>query len=111
MEVDELHFKRFFMTWKASKTFYNYNRKIITVDVTVLVSPNKGTLLTAVAQDEKNQLVLIAYAIVESENTDSWKFFLNNLESHFQINNSNAILMSDRDLGLVSALLQQLPIC
>jgi hypothetical protein len=80
----------------------HFNRKIITMDDTFLAGPNKETLLTAVAQDEKNQIVLIAFAIVESENADSWKFFLENLNLHFRINSRDTIIMSDRDLGLMS---------
>ena len=85
------------------------NRKIITIDGTFLAGPNKGTLLVAVAQDGKDQLVLIAFAIVESENCDSWKFFLTNLNNVFEINNNQTIIMSDRDVGLLSAINTTIP--
>ena len=90
------------MTWEATKALYLNNRKFISVDGTFLSGPNKGTLLTAVSQDGKDQLVLLAFAIVESENSSSWKYFLENLNEHFNINTSSTIIMSDRDSGLLS---------
>lgn len=62
--------KRFFIACKATQNFYRYSRKSITVDGTFLAGPNKGTLLVAVAQDRNDRLVLLDFAIVESENTD-----------------------------------------
>ena len=59
------------MAWESTKKFYSLNRKIITVDGTFLSGPSKETLLTAVVQDDMNQLVLIGFAIVESKNFDS----------------------------------------
>ena len=40
------------------------NRKIIPVDGTFLSGPNKRILLVAVAQDNQNELLLLAYAIL-----------------------------------------------
>ena len=102
IQLESQRFKRFFMTWEATKALYLNNRKFISVDGTFLSGPNKGTLLTAVAQDGKDQLVLLAFAIVESENSSSWKYFLENLNEHFNINTSSTIIMSDRDSGLLS---------
>ncbi len=110
LELDNNNtFKRYFMTWNATKKFYGLSRKIITVDGTFLSGPNKGTLLIAVAQDGKDQLVLLAFAIVESENLDSWSFFIRNLNIHFNINFSNHLLISDRDHGLILSIRNILP--
>ena len=73
---------------ESNKHFYSYSRKIITVNGTFLSGPNKGTLLVAVVQDGYENLVLLAFAIVESENGASWRYFINNLNLHFDINNT-----------------------
>jgi hypothetical protein len=91
------------MSWKATKNFYDLNRKFITADGTFLSGPNKGTLLVAIAQDAKEQLMPLAFSIVESGNSVSWKFFLGKLNETFNINNNQTLLMSDRDLGLLAA--------
>ena len=111
LETENGRFKRFFMSWKAMQTFYRYSRKMITVDGTFLAGPNKGTLLVAVAQDGNEKLVLLAYAIVESENKHSWKYFFDHLDANFGINNNQTILMSDREGGLLSALASSIVKC
>ena len=72
--------------------------KIITVDGTFRSGLSKGTHLTAVAQDGKDQIILLAYAIVESENLDIGNLFLNLLNINFNINHGGIILISDRGL-------------
>ncbi|XP_016195308.1 uncharacterized protein LOC107636302 [Arachis ipaensis] len=41
-----------------------------------------GTLLVAVAQDGNQNIVPIAFALVEGETADAWHFFLRNLRKH-----------------------------
>lgn len=40
-----------------------------------------GQLLSAVGQDANNQFYVIAYAVVDSETKDNWKWFLTLLEA------------------------------
>lgn len=101
--------KHFFMTWKATKHFYSYGRKIITVDGAFIFDPNKRTLLVAAAQDGFDNLILLAFAIVESEDGSSWKYFINNLDLRFYINKNQTIIAPDKDLGLQSSILEITP--
>ena len=48
----------------------------ICFDETFLKVYYGGQLLTAVEQDANNHLFPIAYAIVDSETRDNWKFFI-----------------------------------
>ncbi len=98
-----------FFSWEACKHFFLLSRKIITVDGAFLSGHNKGTLLTAVVQDGKEQILLLGYAIVESENLDNW-FFLNHLKPHFNLNHSGVIILFDRDRSLISAAESRLPL-
>ena len=64
--------------WAFSQTIqaFHHCRPVISIDGTFLTGQYKGTLLVAVASDANNQLLPIAYAIVESESTLSWLWFL-----------------------------------
>ncbi|KAF7692192.1 hypothetical protein CDIK_2466 [Cucumispora dikerogammari] len=80
-----------------------YLRKIIVMDATFLSGPNKSTLITATLQNGNNSLIIMAFAIVESKNTNAYRWFFKLLNVNFEVNNENTILVSDRDLGLISA--------
>ncbi|RYR72324.1 hypothetical protein Ahy_A02g006521 [Arachis hypogaea] len=54
----------------------------IWVDGTHLYEKYKGCLLVAVSQNGNNNIVPIAFAIVEGETSDAWHFFLSNLRQH-----------------------------
>jgi transposase-like protein len=41
----------------------------------------RGTLLIAIAQDGRNNIIPIAYALVEGETADAWFFFLQRLRT------------------------------
>ena len=102
-------FERFFMTWAAAKDFYRINRKLVYFDGTFLAGPNKGTLLTAVAQDGNESLVLLAFSIVESENSSSWNWFIENINNEFNLNTDETVIISDREKGILQAVSNILP--
>jgi hypothetical protein len=52
-----------------------YCRPVLCVDGTFLKAKYKGQILTAIGQDGNNQIVPLAFAFVESENTKSWLWF------------------------------------
>jgi hypothetical protein len=51
-------------------------RPIISVDVTFLIGKYKGTLMVAIGMTVENQLLPLAFALVEGENNESWSWFL-----------------------------------
>jgi hypothetical protein len=51
-------------------------RPVICIDVTFLIGKYDGTILTAVAAYGNNQLLTLAVAFAEGENSDSWYWFL-----------------------------------
>lgn len=56
-----------------------------------------GWLLAAVAIDANDCIFPIAYAVVEGENSESWRWFMQLLATDIGIVNSNAwTFMSDR---------------
>ncbi|RYR13247.1 hypothetical protein Ahy_B04g070342 isoform D [Arachis hypogaea] len=74
----------------------------IRVDGTHLYGKYKGCLLVAVSQDGNNNIVPIAFAIVEGETSDAWHFFLSNLRQHV-VTRDSVGLISDRHESINAA--------
>ncbi|RYR13244.1 hypothetical protein Ahy_B04g070342 isoform A [Arachis hypogaea] len=72
------------------------------VDGTHLYGKYKGCLLVAVSQDGNNNIVPIAFAIVEGETSDAWHFFLSNLRQHV-VTRDSVGLISDRHESINAA--------
>ena len=76
------------------------------VDGTFLTGKYKGQILTTIATDENNQVLLVAFAFVESENTDSLLWFLRNLRVSVVQGRPNVCVIHDRHAGPLSAITQ-----
>jgi len=77
-------------------------RKFMAVDGTFLKARFVQTLLLAVGIDGNGQNLLLAWSIVESENKDSWTWFLTFLKTAIP-ECVGMTLISDRDKGLLAA--------
>ncbi|KAL4284135.1 hypothetical protein GQ457_16G009180 [Hibiscus cannabinus] len=64
---------------------------------------HRHVLLLAVIQDGNRKTIPVAFALVPREDTDSCKFFLQNLRKHFFRHNT-VCLISDRGSGFLSAI-------
>ncbi|XP_031095138.1 uncharacterized protein LOC115999427 [Ipomoea triloba] len=111
-------FHRLYVCFQAMKRgFLDGCRPIIGLDGCFLKGVMKGELLAAVGRDSNNQMYPIAWAVVEIENTDSWKWFLQLLIQDLGINNSwNWTVISDQQkctcvfvYGLVHVIQELLP--
>jgi hypothetical protein len=70
-------FKRFYVCLDACKQGFKAGcRPLIGLDGCFLKGYYGGQLLSAVGQDGNNHIYVIAYAIVDVENKDNWKWFL-----------------------------------
>jgi len=72
------------------------------LDGTFLKARFVQTLLLAVGIDENGKSLILAWAVVESENTASWTWFLENLKRAIP-QSLSMTLISDRDKGLLAA--------
>ncbi|XP_057720057.1 uncharacterized protein LOC130934511 [Arachis stenosperma] len=70
------------MTAKMPKSRVQIKYSPFIVDGTHLYKKYKDSFLVAVAQDGNQNIVPIAFAIVEGETTDAWEFFLTNLRRY-----------------------------
>ena len=62
--------------------------------------------MTAIGIDCNKQIVLIAFAFVENEKTESWYWFKERLKNHVVAGMANVCLISDRHTGLLAAIRQ-----
>ncbi|XP_052723811.1 uncharacterized protein LOC108319449 [Vigna angularis] len=104
-------FQRCYVCLKACKDSFISCRPIICLDGCFLKGLYKGELLTAVGRDPNEQMLPLAYAVVEVENKDSWSWFLQLLVEDLGGNEvcQAYTWMSDQQKGLVPAIQEFLP--
>ncbi|RYR35349.1 hypothetical protein Ahy_A10g050518 [Arachis hypogaea] len=99
--------EKIFGGWEASYEAlpiwaFRHCKPVVQVDGTHLYGKYKGCLLVAVSQDGNNNIVPIAFAIVEGETSDAWHFFLSNLRQHV-VTRDGVGLISDRHESINAA--------
>ncbi|XP_074265484.1 uncharacterized protein LOC141587918 [Silene latifolia] len=104
-------FKRLYVCLNACKVgFINGCRPLLGVDGCHLKGAYPGMCLVAVGQDGNHNLYLIAWAVVEVENKDSWCWFLELLSADLgKVEGEGPTFMSDRQKGLLDALNRVVP--
>lgn len=70
------HFQRVYICFKACKDSFLKCRPIIGLDGCFLKGYYGGQLLTAIGTDPNDQILPIAYAVVEGETKETWAWFL-----------------------------------
>ncbi|XP_023640320.1 uncharacterized protein LOC111831042 [Capsella rubella] len=102
-------FKYVFIAFGASVAGFAYMRKVVVVDGTFLHGSYKGTLLTALAQDGNFQIFPIAFAVVDTENDDSWRWFFTQLKVAIP-DERNLAIISDRHKSIGKAIGEVYPL-
>ncbi|XP_015955279.1 uncharacterized protein LOC107479687 [Arachis duranensis] len=74
---------------------FRHCKPLVQVDGIHLYGKYKGTLLVAVAQDGNQNIMPIAFALVEGETADAWHFFLRNLRMYV-VRKDGVGMISDR---------------
>nr|XP_025611889.1 uncharacterized protein LOC112705268 [Arachis hypogaea] len=82
---------------------FRHCKPLVQVDGTHLYEKYKGALLVAVAQDGNQNIVPIAFAIVEGETADAWEFFLSNLR-RYVVTIDGVGIISDRHNSIDAAI-------
>lgn len=108
LEPTTRQFQRLFICPSASKYTFTHCRPFIALDGTFLKTRFVQTLLLAVTIDANDQVLPLAYGVVESENTSSWEYFLAHLKSAIP-RTQFCTLISDRDKGLMTAIPDTFP--
>ncbi|XP_071937522.1 uncharacterized protein [Coffea arabica] len=104
-------FLRLYICFEALKRGFKAGcRRVIGVDGCHLRGPHPGMLLTAVGIDANDCIYPVAYAVVEVENKNSWKWFIEFLKYDLSISEQNSwTIISDRQKGLGSAIEEVVP--
>ncbi|XP_026433789.1 uncharacterized protein LOC113331278 [Papaver somniferum] len=101
--------KRFFVAFEASITgFNNYCRPMLFIDCTFLTGEFKGGLMVACGKTSNQEIYPVAFGIVESENYDSWQWFLTNLMGIIREDRPLTII-SDHGIGLLKHVPEVIP--
>ncbi|KAG7578977.1 MULE transposase domain [Arabidopsis thaliana x Arabidopsis arenosa] len=104
LEVDELdRFKYVFISFGASIDGFTFMRKVIVVVGTFLKGKHLGTLLLAITQDGNFNIFPLAFAIVDSENDESWEWLFRQLRCVIPDDHGLAII-SDRHKSIAKAI-------
>uniref|UniRef100_K4AIL3 SWIM-type domain-containing protein n=1 Tax=Setaria italica TaxID=4555 RepID=K4AIL3_SETIT len=74
--------QRVFWCFPQCRVSFQHCHLVILVDGTFLIGKYKGTLMMAVVVDPEHQLVPLAFALAESENNDSWSWFMKIVRRH-----------------------------
>ncbi|XP_027364555.1 uncharacterized protein LOC113871654 [Abrus precatorius] len=96
-------FQRVFWTFGPSIRAFCHCKPLVQVDETHLYRKYKGVLLVAVAQDGNQNILPIAFAVVEGEIADAWSFFLENLRKYV-VTKDGVGLISDRHKSIIAAI-------
>ncbi|RYQ88034.1 hypothetical protein Ahy_B09g095478 isoform D [Arachis hypogaea] len=99
-DIRVLH--RVFWSYYPCIRAFRHCKPVVQVDGTHLYGKYKGCLLVAVSQDGNNNIIPIAFAIVEGETSDAWHFFLSNLRQHV-VTRDGVGLISDRHESINAA--------
>nr|KYP65893.1 hypothetical protein KK1_012169 [Cajanus cajan] len=73
LDEGNVFFTRLFWTFKPCIDGFAHCKPIVQVDGTFLYDKYKGTLLVVVVEDGRNNIILIAFAVVEGETSDAWE--------------------------------------
>jgi transposase-like protein len=105
MKLTNGFFGTMYMSLDACKRgFMAGCRPLICIDGAHIKTKFGGQLLTAVGVDPNDCIYPIAMAVVEVEDTSTWKWFLNTLKEDLGIENTSSwTIMSDRQKGLINA--------
>ncbi|CAH9080824.1 unnamed protein product [Cuscuta epithymum] len=93
-------FKYAFWSIKAAIDGFNHCLPVISIDGTHLYGKYKGTLLVAVAMNANREIFPLAFGVVDSENGDSWTWFLQLVATNIIPPRRNVCIISDRHVAI-----------
>ncbi|KAL9686524.1 hypothetical protein QQ045_023984 [Rhodiola kirilowii] len=91
--------------WAFSECIHAYKhcRPILSVDGTHMYRKYNAKLLVAIGLDANNHILPLSFALVESENTSSWKWFMSCIREGVT-QREGLCVVSDRHAGILAAM-------
>ncbi|XP_023763670.1 uncharacterized protein LOC111912174 [Lactuca sativa] len=105
-DEEPMEFRRVFWDFSPSIRGFVHCRPVISIDGTHLYGKYKGMMMIAMGVDGNNQILPLAFAIVENESYDSWNWFLSYIKIHVVKERECICLISDPHLGILKAVNQ-----
>ncbi|XP_060183285.1 uncharacterized protein LOC132613276 [Lycium barbarum] len=104
-------FQSFYICFDAMKKAFKAGcRRAIELDGCFLKGVSKGQILVAVCKDGNNQMLPLAWAVVEVENTFTWRWFVNILRHDLELGDGTGLTtLSDMQKALDIAIKDLLP--
>nr|XP_016452798.1 PREDICTED: uncharacterized protein LOC107777320 [Nicotiana tabacum] len=91
-----------FVALCTSISGWKYCRPVVVVDGTFLKTTYRGIMLTASTMDAADTILPLAYAVVDSENDASWKWFFEQFKQAYGERTSMCVV-SDRNESILKA--------
>ncbi|KAL9671649.1 hypothetical protein QQ045_009219 [Rhodiola kirilowii] len=91
--------------WAFSECIHAFKhcRPILSIDDKHMYMKYNAKLLVAIGLDVNNHILLLAFALVESENTSSWKWFMSCIREGVT-QREGLCVVSDRHAGILAAM-------
>ncbi|XP_060217257.1 uncharacterized protein LOC132644676 [Lycium barbarum] len=103
-------FQSFYICFDALKKAFQHCRKCIGLDGCFLKGVCREQLLVAVCKDGNNQMLSLAWAVVEYENKSTWTWFIRILKEDLALGDGTDLtLITDMQKGLFVAIQDLLP--
>ncbi|KAH0673933.1 hypothetical protein KY284_025020 [Solanum tuberosum] len=104
-------FQSFYICFDPLKKAFQNCRKCIGLDGCFLKGVCRGQLLVVVAKDGNNQMLPLAWAVVEYEKKETWTWFIKLLKEDLGLGDGEDLtLITDMQKGLIGAILNILPL-
>ncbi|XP_049386699.1 uncharacterized protein LOC125850912, partial [Solanum stenotomum] len=97
-------FKLVFWAFKPCIDGFQTCRPVISVDGTHIYGKYEIKLLIDVGIDENDNILPLAFAIVDKESKEAWKWFFRNLSAHVIKSRQDVCVISDRAKGILTSL-------
>ncbi|XP_076929124.1 uncharacterized protein LOC143593352 [Bidens hawaiensis] len=101
---DQVEFRRVFWAFDPCIKGFKHCRPVISIDATHLYGKYKGKMMIAMGVDGNNQILPLAFAIVENESYPSWNWFLSHVKKHVVKDIEGVCLIFDRHAGILKAI-------
>lgn len=102
-------FMRAFWCFGPSIEAFKHCRPVLAIDATFLTGKYGGALMTALSADAEDQLVPLAFALVEKENSRDWCWFIDLVRRVVVGPHREVCIISDRHAGIMNAMTTPVP--
>ena len=102
-------FMRAFWCFGPSIEAFKHCRPVLAIDATFLTGKYGGALMTALSADAEDQLVPLAFALVEKENSRDWCWFIDLVRRVVVGQHREVCIISDRHTGIMNAMRTPVP--